>query len=632
MFTRRWPLIGIVSIALVGPAAAQAFRESPLLTTRVSAGQLKPLAERLPRQPLVVKPLEEVGKYGGQWRQAMRGSADILLETTIGYTRLVRWNREWTDVEPEVAEKVEVNANATEYVFTLREGLKWSDGQPFTTDDILFWYENVLIDKDITPSVPRWLTSGGKPVEVTKRDARTVVFTFASPNGMFLKNMATNLGADILAGAPAHWLKQFHRKHNPDVEKVVADAKAADWKQLFTNKVAFPNRWRDAARPVLDPWRLTVPYAGTQRVVAERNPFYFKVDTAGNQLPYIDRVTYDVIEDNQALILKAINGEIDMQNRHIDTTDARPLLVQNQQRSRYRLFKAQPAWSNAMLINLNQTTKNAQLKPLFSSKEFRVALSHAIDREELNKLIYAQQSKAWQAAPREGTALYDERMAKQFTEFDPPKANTILDGLGLTRKDSDGFRLHADGSRISFPIDVLTTSQIQIDALEVVKKYWRTVGIEMQVRPVERSLAFQRLQANNHDANAWIGGGGYDQLGILDPKWYFPHEFESSYATAWGIHFQNPTAPNAEAPPAHVKRQQELFVQLQQKPTTAEQLAVMKEILAIARDEFYVIGTNLEPDRFGIVKANMRNVPAQMPNTFFYMTPGPTQPEQYYYR
>jgi peptide/nickel transport system substrate-binding protein len=413
---------------------------------------------------------------------------------------------------------------------------------------------------------------------------------------------------------------------------MVADQKAADWKQLFTNKVAFPNRWRDAGRPVLDPWKLTVPYAGTQRVVAERNPYYFKVDTAGNQLPYIDRVTYDILEDNQALILKAINGEIDMQNRHLDTTDARPLLVQNQQRSRYRLFKAQPAWSNAMLINLNQTTKNPVLRPLFANKDFRIALSHAINRDELNNLIYAQQSTAWQAAPREGTALYDERMAKQFTEYSPAKANALLDGIGLTRKDGDGFRLLADGSRLNFAVDVLTTNQIQIDALEVVKKYWREVGIDMQVRAVERSLAFQRLQANNHDANVWIGGGGYDQLALLDPKWYFPHEFESSYATAWGIHFQNPNAPNAEPPSAAGKKQQDLFVSLQQKPTTAEQLAVMKDILAITRDEFYIIGTNLEPDRFGIVKQNMRNVPASMPNTFFYMTPGPTQPEQYYYR
>jgi peptide/nickel transport system substrate-binding protein len=207
MIVSRPRLIGasvLVSLLCGVPAFGQTYKESPALAAQISSKALAPIAERLPANPLVVKPLEEVGKYGGTWRQAMRGSADILLETTIGYTRLVRWNREWTDVEPEVAEKVEVNANATEYVFTLRAGLKWSDGVPFTANDILFWFDSVLMDKDITPSVPRWLTSGGKPVTVTKRDDRTVVFTFQSPNGMFLKNMATNLGADIFAGSPAH--------------------------------------------------------------------------------------------------------------------------------------------------------------------------------------------------------------------------------------------------------------------------------------------------------------------------------------------------------------------------------------------------------------------------------------------
>jgi peptide/nickel transport system substrate-binding protein len=225
-FIRR-SLVGAVALFVGSHAMAQTpFRESPSLATQVASGAIPPVLQRLPVQPMMLKPLEEVGKYGGVWRQAMRGSADILLETTIGYTRLVRWNREWTDIEPEVAEKVEVNASASEYVFTLRAGLKWSDGQPFSADDILFWYTDILMDKDITPSVPRWLTSGGTPVVVTKRDDRTVVFTFASPNGMFLKNMATNLGADIFAGAPRHWLKTFHKKHNPDIDKVVAEAKA----------------------------------------------------------------------------------------------------------------------------------------------------------------------------------------------------------------------------------------------------------------------------------------------------------------------------------------------------------------------------------------------------------------------
>jgi peptide/nickel transport system substrate-binding protein len=638
MLTRRTGLKAGVSLAVLGVGSASAqtrpasFREAPMLTELVGRGQLPPVANRLPKQPLVVTPLQEVGRHGGVWRQAMRGSGDLLLDLTISYTRLVRWNRAWSDVEPDVAESVSVSPDASRYVFTLREGTRWSDGQPFTADDILFWYQSVLMDRDLTPSVPRWLTQGGKPVEVKKLGDFQVEFSFAGPQGMFLKNMATNLGADILCASPAHWLKQFHAKHNPDVAALVASERAADWRQLFTNKLTFPNRWRDPNRPVLDPWRLTTGYIGNQRVTAERNPYYFKVDTAGNQLPYFDRVVFDVLEDGQALLLKAINGELDMQHRHIDTTDARPLLVQNQQRGRYRLFNAQPAWSNAMLINLNQTSKNPMLRQVFRTKDFRVALSHAINRAELNELIYAGQSQAWQAAPRPDTELYDERMAKQYTEYDPALANRLLDGAGFQRRDSDGFRLAQSGERISFAVDVLTTTRTQIDALEVIRRYWRAVGVDMQVRALERSLALTRLQSNGHDANAWIGGGGYDQLGILDPKWYFPHEFESSYATAWGIYFQNPTAPNAEEPSPAAKRQQELYVDLQRQPTTAQQIAIMKQILAITREEFYVIGTNMEPDRFGLVRNTMRNVPEKMPNTFFYMVPGPTQPEQFYYR
>lgn len=638
MITRRTGLGSLAAAALLpaSPAIAQApttLREAPSLAERVRRAELPPLAERLPARPLVLTPLQAAGRYGGQWRQAMRGASDLLLEMAVGYTRLVRWNAAWTDVEPDVAEAVEVSRDAREYVFTLRRGHRWSDGHPFTADDILFWYDSILTDRDVTPAVPRWLTANGRAVRVTKLDEVRVSFAFDGPQGMLLKNMATNLGADILAGAPAHWLRQFHRRHNADgIERVVAAERASDWRQLLTNKVSFPNRWRDPARPVLDAWRLTTGYTGTQRVIAERNPFHHRVDTNGAQLPYIDRVVFDVLEDGQALILKAINGEIDMQHRHIDTTDARPVIVQNQARGRYRLFNAQPAWSNALLINLNQTSKNPALRAAFRKKDVRVALSHAINRNELNELIYAGQSRPWQAAPRPETALFDERMALQFTEFDAARANVLLDGAGMARRDSDGFRLLPEGGRFSFAIDVLTTVRQQIDALEIIRRYWRAVGVDMQVRALERSLAFARLQANNHDANCWQGGGGLDTLALLDPKWYFPHEYESSYATAWGIWFQNPQAPNAEEPSPAARRQQELFIELQTKPTTGEQLAIMRQIVAIARDEFWVIGTNMEPDRFGIVKLDMRNVPERMPNTFFYMTPGPTQPEQYSWR
>ncbi|WP_105384387.1 ABC transporter substrate-binding protein [Neorhizobium alkalisoli] len=610
-----------------------AFQEAPEMKALVDQGKLPPVDKRLPAKPLVLTPLQSVGTYGGTWRTATFGGGDSEIERSIGYTRLVRWNPEWTQVIPDIAESFEVNSDATEYTFTLREGARWSDGQPFTADDLVFWNEHVLRNKEITPSSPAWLTAGGEPVKVEKLGDYKVVFKFKAPNGLFLMNMATIRGADILAGSPAHYLKKFHKGFNPEgVGALVKQAGAADWVQLFNNKILFPGRWRDLGRPVLDAWILTAPYVGTSQVVAERNPYYAKVDTAGNQLPYFDKVTIDVMEDTQAIILKAINGEIDMQNRFIETTDARPVIVQNREKGGYGLFVARPAWSNALLITLNQTHKNKVLRKIFSDKNFRIGLSHAINREELNQLIYAGQAKPYQAAPREGSALYDEQMATQYLKYDVKLANEYLDKAGLTTRDAEGYRLGPEGKRVTFAIDVLTGSPIQSDALELIQRYWRKVGIDMQPRPTERSLIFARLQTNENDGIGWVGGGGYDFLGLLDPKWYFPHEYESSFATAWGLYYQNPKDPNAEEPSAEAKKQMDLYRKVQQSATLEQQLAAMKELLAITRDQFYIIGTNLEPDRVGIVKKNMRNVPEVVPSTSFYMIPGPVKPETFYYQ
>lgn len=631
----RRQVLSVVAIAMLASTwagAAFGFQEAPALKALVDAGSLPPVEERLPTNPLVLTPLESVGTYGGTWRTATFGGGDSEIERTIGYSRLVRWNFEWTEVIPDIAESVEVNADATEYTFTLRAGTRWSDGEPFTADDLVFWNENVLLNTEITPSPPAWLMAGGEPVKVEKLGDNKVAFKFAAPNGLFLMNMATVRGADILAGAPAHYLRQFHKDFNPDgIEALVKAAGATDWVQLFNNKVGFPGRWRDLGRPTLDPWVMTSPYSGTTQVVGERNPYYPKVDTAGNQLPYIDRITIDVMEDTQAIILKAISGDIDMQNRFIETTDARPVIVQNQEKGGYGLFIARPAWSNALLITLNQTHKNPALRAVFSNKDFRIGLSHAINREELNQLIYAGQAKPYQAAPREGTALYDEQMATQYLEYNVDLANEYLDKAGITERDADGFRLGSDGKRITFAIDALTGSPIQVDALEMIQRYWRAVGIDMQPRPAERSLIFARLQTNDNDGLGWVGGGGYDFLGLLDPKWYFPHEQESSFATAWGLYYQNPNDPNAEEPSPAAKKQMDLYRQVQEAPTVEAALALMKELLAITRDEFYIIGTNLEPDRVGIVKTNMRNVPKIIPSTSFYMMPGPAKPETFYY-
>lgn len=369
---RRQVVSTVAAAILMGAGwagVAFGFEESPELKALVDAGKLPPVEKRLPKEPLVLTPLESVGTYGGTWRTATFGGGDSEIERSIGYTRLVRWNPEWTEVIPDIAKSVEVNADATEYTFTLREGTRWSDGEPFTADDLVWWNENVLRNTKITPAAPDWLTAGGETVKVEKHADDKVVFKFAAPNGLFLMNMATVRGSDILAAAPAHYLKQFHKDFNPDgVDALVKAAGATDWVQLFNNKIGFPGRWRDLGRPTLDAWMLTAPYNGTTQVVGERNPYYAKVDTAGNQLPYFDRITIDVMQDTQAIILKAISGEIDMQNRFIETTDARTVIVQNQEKGGYGLFIARPAWSNALLITLNQTHRIRPCAPSFPTR------------------------------------------------------------------------------------------------------------------------------------------------------------------------------------------------------------------------------------------------------------------------
>lgn len=615
----------------IAPTAAQSYTQAPMLADQVAAGTLPPLDERLPTNPLVEQPLESIGTYGGTWRQAMRGGSDNLLERTIGYTRLARWNRDWSEVIPDVAESYSANDDATIFTFNLRAGHHWSDGEPFTSADIMFWYNDVLMNEQLTPEVPSWLQAGGEPVTVTAPDEQTVIFTFAEPNALFLFNMATVRGSDILAGSPGHWLQQFHADYNAQAGELAQEEGAADWAAHFRSKIDAPSaRWRDDGRPVLDAWMLTEPYDGTGQVVAQRNPYYHKVDPNGQQLPYMDRVTYNVMEDTQAIVLQAINGELDFQNRHIETTQARPLIVQNQDNGNYDLWIAQPAWSNAMLINLNQTHRDPMLREVFQNLDFRIGLSHAINREELNQIIYAGTARPWQAAPRPDTELYSETMATQFTTLDIDLANEHLDRV-LPERDNDGFRLLSNGDRLSFDVEVLTSRQLQVDALELIKGYWGQVGVEMNVRPVERSLSTQLRQNNEHDASVWIGGGGYDLLGLLDPKWYLPFDYESSFASAWGIWNQNRTDAVAEEPDAQALEQIRLYEALQSTPGVEAQLDIMRQILAITEERFYIIGTNMEPDRVGVVNRDLRNVPGSMPNTYFYMTPGPAAAEQFYY-
>lgn len=619
------------SISLLG-AQDMAYNEAPMLAEMVAAGELPPVAERLPAEPMVVEPHERIGVYGGTWHLGLSGGGDgAHFVRTIAYESLVRWNLDWTEVVPNIAESWEANDEGTEYTFHLREGIKWSDGAPFTSADILFWYESHATNTEINPGgPPSWMRTGDDIGVVTAPDDYTVTFSFAAPNGLFLQRLATPDGRQPTQFA-RHWAEQFHIDHNPDgIEALMSEAGVETWVDLWNLKVAGNGEWTTPS-PKLWPWVLAEGSgytADATQVTAVRNPYYWKVDPEGNQYPYIDTVQFFVGEV-ETLVLRALNGDISFQDRHIASLANKAVFFDNQEAGGYHFFETIPSSMNTTVIALNLTHLDPVKREIFQNKDFRIGLSHAIDRQALIDLIYVGQGEPYQLAPRPTSPFYHEQLAKQYTEYDVDLANQHLDAAGYTERDADGFRLGPDGNRISFTID--TTAALNSEAadlLEQVIGYWAEVGIEAQLNVVDRTLLYERKEANQHDVVIWGGDGGLDV--ILEPRWYFPYSNESNFAEAWQYWYNNSSDPRAEEPSAAAQRQMELYDEIKATADPERQAELMNEILDIAAEEFYAIGINLTPPGYGIQKNNFFNVPPSFPGAWLYPNPAPANTFQFF--
>jgi peptide/nickel transport system substrate-binding protein len=616
-------------------------KEAPMLAELVASGDLPPLAERLPATPLVVEPVEAVGSYGGTWRMALVGGQDTAwLTRSISYDHLMRWARDWSGVEPNIAESVEASDDATEFTFHLREGMKWSDGAPFTADDILFWYEDLLTDDEYEAvhPVPAWLLDGGgNPPVVEKVDDATVVFRFGAPHGLFLQYLATPDGATPTR-YPKHYCSQFHPRYNTDnLDALVEEADATGWINLMELKCSgvqgtpYDARWQNAELPTLTAWDITTAYGTGTQVAAERNPYYWKVDTEGRQLPYIDHVIYNVLEDREVLLLNVLNGEIDMMSRHFNTNDNKAVITDSRESGEYDFFETVGS-GNTLGFMFNLTHKDPRMRAIFQDKNFRIAMSHAINRQEIIDVLYIGQGEPMNSAMSKGTGeLYDEEMYTQYTEYDPELAAEYLAEAGITEKGPDGFYLGPDGEPFTFVVQT-TDAFAHADSAEMVVNQWRDFGIDARLNVMDRSLLYTRKDTNEHDVHVWGAGGGPEVY--LDPRHFLPVHSESAFGMAWYNWYINPTGEGAlvppEEPPAVVKEQMELYDQIKATGDPAEQEALMKQILEIAKDQLYVIGISSAVPGYGIVKDNFHNVPEIMPDSWQYPTPAPTNPEQYY--
>ena len=614
--------IGIL-VGILGVALAQ-YSEAPSLEQRVAAGELPPVEERLPQDPLEVPIVERIGEYGGTWRTVLVASSDTsFLTRTIGYENLMRWTPDANGVIPNLADSFEVSEDGTTFTFKLRDGVKWSDGTPFTSSDIMFWYEDVLQNEDLTPSAPSWLINGGELVQVTAPDETTVVFTFAEPNGFFLDFLAMAEGIPV-TGHPRHYLKQFHASYNEtDLAALVAEGGYQSWADLFAAKAAWGG---NSEMPVLFAWEPTIGVGeSTTQFVAERNPYYWKVDAEGHQLPYIDQVIFEIVAEPEVALLKALNGELSLPFR-VNTLENKSVFFDNMEASDYHFVTMVPANMNEAMISLNLTHPDPVKREIYNNKDFRIGLSHAINRQEIIDLVYVGQGRPWQGAPYESTPYYNEALATQYTEYDPELANEYLDKAGFAERDGEGFRLGPDGKRITIVLEASAHKQTRIDVAELAAQQLKEVGIDMQVRVIDRSLQYERKVNNEHDATIWTGQGGLTPL--LNPNYYFPYNEWSEYGIGWAAWYNGD--PAGIEPPEVVKEQMALYDEIKGTVDPDKQLELAQQLLATAQDQFYAIGVTAEAEGYQVVKNNFHNVPEVIPDAWTFLSPALTNPEQYF--
>jgi peptide/nickel transport system substrate-binding protein len=617
------------------------FREAPQLAELVKAGKLPPVRERIGQDPLVVKPLREIGKYGGTWRRGFTGPFD----TSNGHRaaqndKLLYWDYTGTKIVPNIARAWDVSADGRTITISLRRGMKWSDGQPFTADDFVFWFEEVYSNKELVPTPLSVMSINGKPIAVKKVDASTVQFLAPDPYYALPTVLASvwgighhaRFGRDAFGGfAPAHYLKQFHPKFasKDDIAKKLADMKFDTWVLMFKNR---NDACRNPDLPVVTAWK-TVSPINTPTWILERNPYSVWVDTDGNQLPYIDRIRMTLGENLEVINLCAIAGEYDSQARHIDISKL-PVLLENQQKGNYRVHLDPSDQGADVGLFCNQSyDKDAEIAKWLSTRDFRIALSHGIDRTQINETFVLGLGQVASAAPGDRTPYFPGPEYKMLhVGYDVKKANEMLDALGLTKKDSEGYRLRANGGgRLRLALTTYLGFLPFTQIAEMIAEQWKKIGIRGEVQELERGLATTRLRANEHQIYFETQWGADNMYG--HQPFLFPTQPDNPLGPLYGTWYSS-AGKQGKEPPARMRELMATYRRSFGVPDQ-ERTRLAKEVWKIALDELWlipVVSNSPASQGVRVIKNNVGNVPERLWNSAVSDNPHIAHTETWYFK
>ena len=606
--TRRLLSIAAAAAFLAAPPPCRALdglMEVPFFMEAVRAQRLPSVERRVPDEPAIAafgRPGQRIGRQGGDLRILMASPRETRMLVVYGYARLVGYDQKFSIV-PDILESIDVKG---ERVFTmkLRKGHRWSDGQPFTTDDFRYFWDDVANNKELSPTgPPSDLLVNGEPPKVEYPDKLTVRYSWSKPNPDFLPRMAG--ASPLFIFRPAHYLRKFHRKYNPKAgEAQTGGAVKRGWAATH-NREDNMYQFDNPALPTLQPWmNITRPPA--DRFVAVRNPYFHRVDASGRQLPYIDRVVLAVAE-GKLIPAKTGAGESDLQARDIQFNNY-TFLKKGEKTNNYRtlLWKTARGAHFALYPNLN--VNDATWRGVLRDARFRRALSLAIDRSQVNQVLYFGLATEGNNTVVPESALYKKEYQTRWAQYDRKAAEKLLEEIGLKRG-SDGVRRLPDGRPLEIIVETAGESTEQTDVLEMIRENWREAGIKLFPKPTQREVLRNRVFSGEALMSVWSGIENGLAGADVSPEELAPTNQQQLQWPKFGQYFET-SGKTGEAPDiAEAAELLKLNGQWRDAATREERAKIWHRMLQVHAEQQFVIGVVSGVAQPVVVRNTLRNVP-----------------------
>ena len=590
-------------------AAPPTLVETPSLQALVTAGKLPPIARRLPANPLIVDPRRyggELGRHGGTLKTLMGRQKDIRMITVYGYGRLVGYDRELNFVA-DILESLEIVENRI-FTMRIRKSHRWSDGHLFTAEDFRYFWEDIAKNQKLSPFGPsKSLMVDGEPPRFEILDPLTVRYSWSKPNPYFRAKLA---GArPLYIYRPAHYLKNFHARYvDPEkMARLIKKAHARNWAVLHTRK-DHQYRFDNPKLPTLQPWRNTTKRPA-RRFVFERNPYYHRIDPAGRQLPYLDRLVVN-IASGKLVPTKAGVGESDLQGRHIRFNNY-TFLKEGEKRHGYKVRLWRTARGSKFALYPNLNAEDPTWRKLLRDVRFRRALSLGIDRHEINQVVFFGLAREGANTVLKESPLFKPEYFKSWSTYDLKTANRLLDEIGLTKRNDRGLRLLPDGRAADIIIDTAGESTLETDVLELVHDSWLKLGIKLHPRPSQREVFRNRIFAGLAIMSVWSGLENGIPSADMSPSELAPTTQQQLHWPKWGQYYESSHKVGEKSEMPVVLELSALNEAWRRAKTHNKRAEIWHRMLRIHRDNTFTIGVISGVLQPIVTKANLRNVPVE---------------------